>query len=340
MIEDNKTMFEKANIVNWHKAGLLGKGATVVVLDNQGLPHKRTKVVLPFTNHWDIDHKTNVCSVIREVAPECKIVGLNFTYDKDRSIKWILDHEAEIDAINCSWESDFSGQNKIVFETLQYLDIPIFCASGNHKGKNYVAYPANLPWTIGVGAFSDYHNDKASYSQYGPELDCLAFTNINIRNKTGRVFQFFGTSASAPFAVGMFALYTGWRKQRGLSRLGRAEAKEFIRINCKEVLGPGPNLQSGYGLFTLPQVPAGAAILASPIESLEEVQPLEIILEIGQKEAMIDGASVPLDAAPILHKGCTMVPLRFITEQIGKAVGKKVNFYWDSKKKTVTLLVE
>ncbi|WP_081972102.1 stalk domain-containing protein [Paenibacillus borealis] len=57
-------------------------------------------------------------------------------------------------------------------------------------------------------------------------------------------------------------------------------------------------------------------------------------LTIGQKNALIDGASHPLSAAPRNPNGTTLVPLRFINEAMG--VGEKP-VHPGSGKKTIVI---
>ncbi|PYE51275.1 N-acetylmuramoyl-L-alanine amidase [Paenibacillus barcinonensis] len=52
---------------------------------------------------------------------------------------------------------------------------------------------------------------------------------------------------------------------------------------------------------------------------------------VGQKTATVNGSNVDLDAPPLVKNGTTLVPLRFIGEQMGLKVG------WNNTTKTVTL---
>jgi len=47
-----------------------------------------------------------------------------------------------------------------------------------------------------------------------------------------------------------------------------------------------------------------------------------IVLTIGKQEAVVNGQTVPLDAPPVEKQGRTMVPIRFVAEQLGAKV------YW------------
>jgi len=58
----------------------------------------------------------------------------------------------------------------------------------------------------------------------------------------------------------------------------------------------------------------------------------EIILQIGNKEAYIDGEKITIDVAPEIVKGSTMVPIRFVTEALGSKV------FWDNDSQTVMII--
>jgi hypothetical protein len=46
----------------------------------------------------------------------------------------------------------------------------------------------------------------------------------------------------------------------------------------------------------------------------------DVRLQIGRRQAMVDGREIVLDQAPVLHEGATMVPLRFVAEGLGAEV--------------------
>lgn len=60
----------------------------------------------------------------------------------------------------------------------------------------------------------------------------------------------------------------------------------------------------------------------------------EIKVVIGQKRALKDGSPVALDVAPLINKGRTMVPVRFIGEAFG------ASFAWDGEARKVTYTLE
>jgi hypothetical protein len=55
------------------------------------------------------------------------------------------------------------------------------------------------------------------------------------------------------------------------------------------------------------------------------------VLRIGSNVATVNGSVIPIDAAPIMHRGRTMVPLRFISETFGHDV------FWNAPIRTVEI---
>jgi hypothetical protein len=253
MIAQNKSEFEKANILHWHKKGYKGKGAVVVVLDDNGKPLKETDVIQPIPNKKDkYGHLTSVAAVVREVAPDCTIYGFNWLgAGKKEIVKWIKEHEQEIDVINCS----FSGNSvKGEFWELESLDIPIISTSGNNGRASEINAYARLDWTISVGAWLETMDSKAGYSNAGEKLDVVGYTNIWIPSRSNYkdYTMFRGTSAAAPFVSGMLAVYIGARKRAGLPKWSREDVKEFVQANTIDKEEKGHDFESGHGLFVLP----------------------------------------------------------------------------------------
>ena len=305
MIEQNREEFEKANILTWHKAELKGKGGVVVVLDSTHAPYEHTNVIDPFNDNIDkIGHKTHVAQLIREVAPECDIVVFSwFGGNKQGVVDWIRDHQSEVDVINCSFNSRVGTD---IFEQLEQFDIPVIVSSGNDYDDE-VGSGAGYPWTIAVGAWEEYRDNRARYSNYGEKLDLVAYTNIYITTEGTNNLMFNGTSCDAPAVSGMLAIYNGWLKENGLPKLTREEAKLFLMDHTVDKLEDGFDFESGHGLARLPEyVPEIISIpeIEEPIpEEVDEVfkdtkehwarEYIDFVAEKGLMKGYEDGSFQP-----------------------------------------------
>jgi hypothetical protein len=56
-----------------------------------------------------------------------------------------------------------------------------------------------------------------------------------------------------------------------------------------------------------------------------------VIVWIGKKESLVDGQTVSMSVAPVIIKGKTLVPLRFVSEALGASVE------WISESKTIII---
>ncbi|MGH7563563.1 MAG: S8 family serine peptidase [Gemmatimonadota bacterium] len=165
-------------------------------------------------------------------------------------IRWAADNGADVINISLGG-SDLSLTEQ---EALQYArahDVLPFCAAGN-EAQNVVLYPAKFPECVAVSA-TDWGDDLASYSNYGPEVE-LSAPGGDGENGSGysqiastcfgsdsEYCYKAGTSMATPQATGLGAL---------LFALGLIDDDEVLdRIrNTADDLGPaGRDERFGYG---------------------------------------------------------------------------------------------
>lgn len=270
MIDKNRAEFINMNVLKWREAGYTGKGSTVVVLDTPHKPYPHTNVVDLFNdNNSMYGHKGQVAQVIREVAPDSEIIVFSWTKSKKQEIiDWIKEHESEIDVINVSLALNTSLD---MFKQLESVDVPIFLSTGNGS-KDKIQTMAKEDWLIAVGAWEEHRDNKALYSNYGEGIDIVAYTNIYITAPKGEI-NFNGTSCSAPVASSLVAIYNGFRKKQGLSKMTRAEAFEFVKVNTVDKLEKGFDIKSGHGLLILPaEIPTIEQTETPHIEESDEMR--------------------------------------------------------------------
>ena len=312
MIEENRAEFEKANILQWHKAGYLGQGVGVAVVESK--THTDEQIESIEQIHFLYEplkksdgHGLSVANVIHEVAPLAEIY-LSTASTNGGILDFCKENPNKIQLINCSYTGGSLTDPKGV-------PAVFVGGSGNDgdKSDDGVSYPARRKFFIAVGAYEEGKDDVAVYSNGGKELDCLGFTDIYVPNNKGGLTMFRGTSASAPFVSGLLAL---WMSKEGPK--SREETMEFIRQNCVDVFEEGFDNRSGFGLLRLPDL----------TEEEKGGEKMKIEMTIGSKTATVDGKKETLLRAPDIVNGTTLVPVRFIAEHLGCTV----NYYADTGK--------
>lgn len=252
MFDYNKPIFDNARISYWHGQGYSGKGIGIAVLDTKHKTYDFQDAIEPIQPLFDTyGHSTGVIGVLREVCPSATIYNLPYVADgktKQASLEWLIANKDKIDLINCSFSSPFTT---IDFPKIKDLGIPIISASGNDGKEDQIRLPARFDYTIAVGAWMHSTDSSPKYSNAGPELDLVAYTNVMYKTDWGGT-TFSGTSGAAPVATGMLALYLEWRKKNKLRELDPEEIRDFVQSNTIDKYDEGHDYKSGYGLFILP----------------------------------------------------------------------------------------
>jgi len=176
-----------------------------------------------------------------------KVFGNNATtthFHVAQAFVYAVDHGAKI--INASLGSRVSSA--LLEDVVEYAyqnDVVMVCAAGN-DGSYGIRYPAAYRQTIAVGAVTIYAT-RASYSNYGPELDVVApggDENQGILSTwiNGTYDYAEGTSMAAPHVTGIVALMIS----RGI--VGVENIRTLLRATAID-LGPlGYDIYYGAGL--------------------------------------------------------------------------------------------
>jgi len=210
-------------------------------------------------------------------SPGCRILPVKiFRGDElacDEGVANAIRYAAlHADVLSCSWRGGFGPDVRQALEdagTLgrRGLGATVFCSAGNGQGAP-VAFPANDPGTVAVGASTDL-GTSAEYSNCGPELSVVAPSSGGNRrifttdlSQPGRGFspgdlhtdQFGGTSAATAITAGVAALVLSVHPG-----LDRWELKELLEETAEKIGGGynalGHSLKMGYG-----RVDAGRAV--------------------------------------------------------------------------------
>ncbi len=185
------------------------------------------------------------------IAPDIELILIKMPEDLSDSIvvelfKQAVDAGAQV--INCSWGT--GDVSDVVKDYINSLDVTIVFASGNsnHDMGNDESAIKNV---IAVGA-TDKNNLRASYSDYGKELDIVApggnalgITTIDPvgdfgisidgfnrydEYEGGLPVSFIGTSAAAPIVSAAIALALEVRP-----RLSNQEIKELLKYSTNTI---------------------------------------------------------------------------------------------------------
>lgn len=182
-------------------------------------------------------------------------------------IVWATDHGAQI--INLSLGG--SADSTILRDAIDYAyqnGVTLIAASGN-SGSASILYPARYPNVIAVGA-TDAGNLRASFSNFGAELDVVA-PGVNIYSTgIGSYFYNSGTSMSTPFVSGLAAIL------RGIPGSGSPESIAWeIKSSALDLGIPGKDDLYGYGIIQMDAAIQLVWVTATPTSPTPEITSTE-----------------------------------------------------------------
>jgi|YelNatPaOPRAMG01_1025707.scaffolds.fasta_scaffold04969_5 hypothetical protein len=114
-----------------------------------------------------------------------------------------------------------------------------------------------------------------------------------------------------------------------------ADKKEALVEGRVKALDQAPQLIGGRIFVSLATLSELFGLEINWINSEQKVEikkeGLTISLWVGKQVAYVNGEEVPLDSAPILQEGTTLIPLKFITDKLG------LETVWDETERKVTI---
>lgn len=283
----NKEKFDLLGITKFHEAGFVGQGITVVSIENG-----KTK------------HSQKVEDILRQVLPKANIIS---------SIKYWADeiNTIHLDGYTCSQtRADSTDAEKIEkAKELYGRNVFMTCSIGNEYDLEYSKLAEHDEW-VSVGACQYTHGkiQLEGYSSRSEFLDFVSITNMDTTN----LGKFSGTSCATPVLQGMAMLVQEFFKKNTGRKLTNEELFKFIKDNSVDLEENGHDKNTGHGLFVLPD-PASIDIEKYVGENMKK----KIVLKIDSKVAIVDGEERILDASPIILNNRTMLPIRFIAEELG-----------------------
>ncbi len=157
-------------------------------------------------------------------------------------IKYAADHGANVISMSLGGP----GASQSMQEAVNYAisrGVAVVAASGNNNGA--VSFPGNCNGVITVGAV-DNNNQRASFSNYGPEMDVTA-PGVNIissyKGGASSYTSMSGTSMATPFVAGVAALVKAANPS-----LSSTEVTNIIDKSATDLGTTGFDNYYGYGL--------------------------------------------------------------------------------------------
>lgn len=151
-----------------------------------------------------------------------------------------------IHVINISRSIPKGDKWDVALQKVLNAGIIVISAAGN-DGADGVTWPASDPRVIAVGNWDTAKETIAKNSSVGPEVYVSAQGNWQIPLSTGHFNPAYGTSFAAPYVAMCAAI---WVELTGGSREG---FMEFVKAHSKDVMAPGRDNYSGWGLFNWPE---------------------------------------------------------------------------------------
>jgi subtilisin family serine protease len=222
------------------------------------------------------------------IAFKCRVLAVKIFHGDDLAadervadaIRYAAQHA---DILSCSWSGGASPDIELALQDAGRIGrkgrgAAVFCAAGNEDGDP-VGFPASDPQAIAVGASTDTGR-LASYSNVGPELDCVAPSSggkLGIYTTDvsypGRGFNlgkadaggtdgrhtndFGGTSSATPLAAGVGALVLSVN-----AKLDREAVRGILRQTADKI-GSGYDSKGHSNKFGYGRVNAARAAAAA-----------------------------------------------------------------------------
>lgn len=256
-----------------------GRGTRVAVLDTGYAPHPTlpkplaTKSFISGESVKDGNgHGTHCAGTILSkdedigVAPEANLVvgkvlsneGSGSSSGIAAGVLWAIDQKVDVISMSLGGGASYDPTNQAI-KKAHDLGIIVCIAAGNSGfsgSTNTIGWPAKSKQGVVVGALKKDFT-PASFSSGGVEMIIAApGQDILSCSHQGNGFVFMsGTSMATPFVAGCFALIISAMRAKGLPSWTSIQAvNQFIKANATDLLTPGHDPRTGFGMFSMLEV--------------------------------------------------------------------------------------
>jgi subtilisin family serine protease len=210
----------------WARAGNQGSGIVVAMLDTgidiSHLDFSSAHIVSkdacdPDASGYDIDgHGTQCCGIVHGVAPACTLLSIrilpvsgSFSFDTLLTgLSIAASHNADVVCI-CSGDRNVDPDVEEAVTMLTQSGCTVVAAVGNRgrTGPRAGLFPARCKDAMAIGT-ADIGGELSSFTELpaDKQVICLPGTEFIVPMAGGNRTTITGTSASASYAAGLFAL--------------------------------------------------------------------------------------------------------------------------------------
>ena len=183
-------------------------------------------------------------------------------------VEWAVSQGADIISMSLGGGSPYQPTISAIKDAMDQ-GVIVCCAAGNSgfNGANTIGWPARSGESICVAALREGWV-PANFSSGGQQMTVAAPGQqiLSCNNGSGFVFMS-GTSMATPFVAGCYALILSYMRSLGKPSITGIEAnEEFVKLNATDLLAPGHDPATGYGMFDMLSV-----LTKIPGEELEYV---------------------------------------------------------------------
>lgn len=288
--EEIRKQLEYSNLLEWHEAGFTGKGYNLWNTEAPGGEDEHSEMVTIRVKHATPD--CNVFEAGLEMSSNAEII--HYAHCTYKGIKYEVEEfikKFNIKVITRSIQGGASSgraDSKFWNELKDRYNLTIFNCAGN-IGSDGVssAFPVDISHQIAACGLSNGKPRRDSYSSIGEEVDFCNFRGF-----------YNGTSFAAPYTAGEAVLIK--------ERYGDISDEEIFKYLCfisEDMETVGKDTKTGYGIPVFPSI-----------------EKKYISMTVDQLNYFIDGKELIMDTVPVNKEGNVFVPIRAISEGLGKIV--------------------